>query len=111
MRISFPCAPENVDDLIAATMAEIEDIQKNGVSEEDLNKIKETQRRDREESLKTNGFWLGQLGAYYRNGADLDSFYEREKMLEALTSNDLKDAANKYLKMDNYVQVVLMPED
>jgi zinc protease len=111
MRISFPCAPENVDDLISATMAEIEDIKANGVSEEDLNKIKETQRRDREENLKENRYWLSQIGGYYRNHADLDGFYEREKMVEALTSDDLKAAANQYLNMENYVQIVLMPDE
>ena len=111
MRISFPCAPENVDDLISATMAEVDNIKANGVSEEDLNKIKETQRRDREENLKENRYWLSQIGGYYRNHADLDGFYEREKMVEALTSDDLKAAANQFLNMENYVQIVLMPEE
>ena len=111
MRISFPCGPENVNDLIAATMAEIENIKANGVSEEDLNKIKETQRRDREEGLKENRYWLSQIGGYYRNNADLAGFYEREKMVEVLTSDNLKDAANQYLNMENYVQIVLMPEE
>ena len=111
MRISFPCAPENVDDLIAATMAEIEKIKANGVSAEDLQKIKETQRRDREENLKKNRYWLGQISGYYRNHTDLDTFFDREKLVEDLTSADLKEAANKYLDMNNYVQVVLMPEE
>ncbi|RLD25176.1 MAG: insulinase family protein [Bacteroidetes bacterium] len=111
MRIGFPCGPENVDDLISATMAEIEDIKTNGVSEEDLNKIKETQRRDREENLKENRYWLGQLGGYYRNNSDLGGFYEREKQVEALTADNLKAAANKYLNMKNYIQIVLMPEN
>jgi zinc protease len=111
MRIGFPCGPENVEDLISATMAEIEDVKTNGVSEEDLNKIKETQRRDREESLKENRFWLGQIGGYYRNNSDLGGFYEREKQVEALTAENLKEAANKYLNMKNYIQIVLMPEN
>jgi len=111
MRISFPCAPENVEDLISATMGEINKIKKDGVSEEDLNKIKETQRRDREENLKKNRYWLSQLGGYYRNNSDLSEFYDREKLVEALTSNDLKAAANTYLNIENYVQIVLMPEE
>ena len=111
MTVRFPCAPENVEDLVAATMAEIENIKKNGVSEEDINKIKETQRRDREESLKTNGFWLGQLTAYYRNGSDLNGFYGYEKQIEALSSDDIMKAANDYLLLNNYAQIVLMPEN
>jgi len=60
-RISFPCAPENVSDLVAATFAEIDKIKKEGVSDEDLQKIKETQRRNREENLRKNRYWLSQL--------------------------------------------------
>ena len=111
MRISFPCAPENVEDLIAATMAEVEAIKTNGVTDEDLNKIKETQRRDREEGLKKNGYWLGQISAYYQYQNSLDSFFEYEKMIEALTPENIKAAANEYLDLENYVQIVLMPEE
>ena len=111
MRISFQCAPENTEDLILAAMSEIENIKANGVTDEDLNKIKETQRRDREEGLKENRYWLGQISGYYRNNSDLAGFYEREKLVEALTSDDLKAAANQYLNMENYVQIVLMPEE
>ena len=110
LSIRFPCAPENVDDLIAASMAEIEKIKANGVSDEDLNKIKETQRRDRAENLKTNNYWLGILSAYYRNGSNLDGFYEYEKQVDALTSADLQKAANELINMENYVQIVMMPE-
>lgn len=110
-RVSFPCAPENTDDLIAATMAEIEKIKTEGVSEEDVQKIKETQRRDREENLKKNNYWLGQISAYYRNGTDLNSFNEYDKQIEALTGKEIQEAAKKYLNINNYVQIVLMPEN
>ncbi len=109
-RISFPCAPENVDNLVSATFEEIKNIRENGVSDEDLQKIKETQRRHREENLKRNRYWVNQLNAYYNHNSDLDSFYEREKLVEALTSDDIIAAVNKYLKMNEYIKVVLMPE-
>lgn len=109
-RISFPCAPENVDNLVSATFEEIKNIRENGVSDEDLQKIKETQRRHREENLKRNRYWVNQLNAYYNHNSDLDSFYEREKLVEALTSEDIIAAVNKYLKMNEYIKVVLMPE-
>jgi len=81
------------------------------VTDEDLQKVKETQRRNREEDLKKNRYWLGQIGGYYYNGMDLDTFYESEELTNGVTSKDLQDAANKYIKMDNYVKVVLMPEE
>jgi len=110
-RISFPCAPENVSDLVAATFAEIDKIKKEGVSDKDLQKIKETQRRNREENLKKNRYWLSQLRAYYYNEIDLNTFYGSEELTEGITSDDLKAAANKYINMENYVKIVLMPEE
>lgn len=110
-RISFPCAPENVDDLVKAVFDEIELIKQEGVSDEDLTKIKETQRRDREEGLKQNRYWLAQLNAYYQNNTGLDTFFDREELTNTITSADLKNAAKKYLRMDNYIQVVLKPEN
>jgi len=110
-RISFPCAPENVSDLVAATFAEIDKIKKDGVSDEDLQKIKETQRRNREENLKINRYWLNQLRAYYYNQSNLNTFYESEELTEGITSDDLKAAANKYINMENYVKIVLIPEE
>ncbi len=110
-RISFPCGPENVDELVAATFDEIENIKKNGVTDEDIQKIRETQARNREENLKKNRYWLNQLKGYYSNSTDLETFFEREKLTEEVNSKDLQSAAKKYLKMDNYVKVVLMPEE
>jgi len=110
-RISFPCAPENVESLIKAVFDEINVIKKDGVTEEDLNKIKETQKRDREESLKQNRFWLSQLNYYYQFGTSLDTFYGREELIKTITSKDLQEGANKYLNMDNYVEVILVPEN
>lgn len=108
--ISFPCGPENVEELVAATMEEIKNIQENGVTRKDLDEIKEAQRIDRAENLKKNRYWLNQLNNAYYLGADLEKFYEYEDMIEKLTVKDIKEAANKYLSGENQVKVVLMPE-
>ena len=111
IRIAFPCGPENVDTLVKAVFDEIENVKKNGVSEEDIKKVQEAQRLDRKESLKQNRYWLNQLRSYYYNGSDLTSFYDYEKLIEELNSDDIKAAANKYFNMQNYVKAVLMPEE
>jgi len=72
--ISFPCGPENVNELKMAVYEEVKRIQKEGISEENVNKVKEDQRIDREVSLKQNRFWLSNLSGYYSNNTDLDTF-------------------------------------
>jgi zinc protease len=109
-RISFPCAPENAESLAAAALAELEKIRKNGISAEDLTKIKETQRNDRKQNLQQNGYWNGQLNAYYYNQSDLAGFHDFERFVEEVKPEDFKTAANKFIDMNRYVKVVLMPK-
>lgn len=109
-RISFPCSPENVDDLISATKEEIEKIKKEGVSEEDLNKIKETQLRGHKENLERNNYWISTLYSSYYNDLPLDRIKEYKSRVEALTSENIQKVANKYLTEDNYIELVLKPE-
>lgn len=109
--ISFPCGPENVDQLIEATFDEIKKVIKNGPTEEDVAKVKEQQKRSREENLESNRYWLGQVRAYVTNGRDFETFYDYEKNIEKLNAKDLKKIAKKYLNTDDYIQIVLMPEE
>ena len=109
--ISFPCGPENVEELTKAVYEEVERIKKDGISEEDLNEVKEAQRIDRKENLKKNRYWMSSLSGYYSNDRDISGFYEYEDMVEALTAKDLQGAAKNYLVDDNLIEIVLMPEE
>jgi zinc protease len=108
--IGFGCAPEKVDSLVSAVFVEIEKLKKNGATETDLAKVKETDRRERETQVKENAFWQGQVQSAYLNDEGKMEFMQFSKKLEALTSKDIKDAANKFFDMKNYIRVVLNPE-
>lgn len=110
MGASLPCGPENVDKLIAATLEEIEKIKNLGPTVEDLNKVKETWRQQHEVNLKENNYWARQLLQSVELGIDFRNVLSYEKRIALLTPSDVKDAANKYLDMKNYVQIVLNPE-
>lgn len=107
--INFTCSPENVDALIEATFAEIQKIQEEGISEEDLLKIKESQRRDWEINQENNQYWLGALKQAHFYGIDF-SQTNPQNFIENLTAADLQKAAQAYLKSDNYLQGILYPE-
>jgi zinc protease len=108
--VSLPCGPENVDKLIQAALGEIDKIKKNGPSAEDLNKVKETWRQQHEEHLKDNGYWARQLLESVEMASDPKEVLRYEDRLSSLTPIDLKETANRYMKMDSYIQVVLNPE-
>jgi zinc protease len=73
--------------------------------------VKEMQRREYETDLKENRFWLSSLRFYYFHGEDPRNIFELEKYIENLNSGAIKTAARKYLNQDNYVMVVLYPEE
>lgn len=108
--VTVPCGPENVDKLIAATLAEIEKVKTNGPSEEDLNKVKETWKQQYLVNIKDNNFWAQQLLHSVETESDPTRVLSYEKRVDALTTKDIKAIANKYLDMKNYVQIVLNPE-
>jgi zinc protease len=108
--ISFGSAPERVDELVKAAFQEMQVLKDSGATQADLTKVKETQLRARETSLRQNGFWLGQLEACYRDGIDPRDMLTYNRLVDSLTSTMVRDAARKFLRNDNYVQVSLFPE-
>lgn len=108
--ISIPCGPENIDQLISATLTEIEKVKTNGPSEGDLNKIKETWKQQHLVNIKENGFWARQLLHSVEIGADPNRLLSYQERVDALTPKDVQAVAKKYLDMKHYVQFVLNPE-
>ena len=70
----------------------------------------ETQRRERETDLKENGFWLQTLRFYDYNHEDPGQILDLETWIAGLDSDDIRNAARRYLDEQNYVQVALLPE-
>jgi zinc protease len=109
--IGFPCGPENVDKLIAAAMAEVDKLKTDGPTQQDIDKTKETQRLDYKENLEQNRFWLRSLESAWVKGSEPAKILKKQEMIDALDIESLKATANKYLKEEAKIQVVLMPEE
>ena len=109
--ISFPCGPDNVDGLVASSIDAIREIQNEGISEENLNKVKEAQRRDQELHWKTNGYWMNVLKTYHVNNYDYKEVNWLNQRIEELTAEDILQVAKKYLNPEEYIQIVLYPEE
>ncbi|HEX6135846.1 MAG TPA: insulinase family protein [Longimicrobiales bacterium] len=107
--VRFGSAPERADELTQAVMAEIRAFQTDGPTLEEVNEVREAQRRSRELSLKQNGFWLGGLVSAYQYGDDPREILEEARMTEALTPDAIRETARKYLDVDNYVHITLLP--
>ena len=110
INLALPCASENVDKVIAAMFVEIEKIKAEGVLPADLNKVKQNWLKERRIDLRTNSFWLNDLQDSVLYGTDMSRILSYEKRINEVTSEDVKQAAGRYLSTDNYVQAVMYPE-
>ncbi len=111
--VNFTCAPENVTKLTNAVYEEIEKIQKNGPTQVDLDKVKETQRRDIEKNVKENNYWLNGLRRIYTDKADPKGLLEASarQRIDALTIQDIQKASKKYLDLKkNRINFTMIPE-
>ena len=109
INVSFPCAPENVDTLTQGVYNEIERLQTSGPTAADLQKVKETMRREMETSLKENGYWLRTLERAYFMDEDPHEILDYEEVIDTLSVDKLQAMANKYFNFDRVVEVVLYP--
>ncbi|MBD3275460.1 MAG: insulinase family protein, partial [Candidatus Marinimicrobia bacterium] len=109
--VSFGCDPDRVEELTATVFQQIDSLKTVGTTDEYLTKVKEIRRRSYETNLKENGFWVGNLEFYYNHGQDPALILDYPALIDNLSLEDIQESANEYFDMDNYIKVVLLPED
>lgn len=108
--LNLPTGPENVDKVIAAAFAEINKMKTDGPSAADLEKVKLNWITRQQKSLRENRYWMSQLMGSVTQGRDPAHILRYEQRVRAITPQAVKLAAQRYLDMHNYVQVVMYPE-
>ena len=111
MVLQLPCGPENVDKLLTSANAEIDSIKAFGPSKADLDKVKKTWIEQYKVQIKENGYWSGRLQNILFEGATPQRIFDYEKNVNALTTDDIKAAANLLFDGKNVLQAVLYPEN
>ena len=107
---SMPCGPENVDKLTKALFELIKDAQEKGIDQKDLDKVKETWKKQYHVNLQSNDFWLSTLSNAWIDKNNPENILDYEQKVNAITTGDLQTAAKKYLTLNNMVKAVLYPE-
>jgi zinc protease len=110
MDIYFTCSPANRDTLVQATLNEIE-IMKGGITEENLEKVKKAWLKNRESSLKTNGYWRKLIEDQWTRGDDEKDFEKYEGQIQSITGKQLQKLARKYLNKKNHLEFILSPQN
>ena len=110
--IYYGCAPERVEELIDAVKSVFEEMRSTEASKENIDKVKEILKKEFERNSKENDYWLSVIQQYERTGRDIAFLKNYEKAIDKVSAKDIMNAAKKYLTYDeNFIRVVLMPED
>ncbi len=108
--IGFGCDPDRVEELTKTVFEAIEWIRTGEIDEIYLTKEKEILRRSLEKSRKENGYWLNEIALALRRKEDPGVLNRRERLIEQLDVDLIREAARRTLTQDEYIRVVLYPE-
>lgn len=109
-QITFGCAPENVDKLICSALDEIKRLKNDGPSQIDVDKWKAEFRRTLETQRQTNIYWLSKVSTYLQNDLSLTSSDFNNAIVDKITPQTVREAANLYFNDKNYIRLTLLPE-
>ncbi len=108
--ISIPCAPDNVDKLVAATLAEITRLEKEGVKPEEIQKEVESQRRAEEKDSKENGPWTWKLELVYREHEPFTRVADAASLIALVTPENVQKVGVKFVDPTKAVRFTMLPE-
>jgi len=108
--ISFDCKPADVQKLLQATRGIISETKKSGITASYVEKLKSERTRNLEELYRDNDFWLGRLVSAYKMGDDPRDILILPQLTRRVTSDNVRAAARQFLRDDQYVEAVLLPE-
>lgn len=113
--VQFKSSPQQADTLWAAAQAIISAFRTDGPTPDEVQKFVAQSRRATEVQIKTNEWWLEQLGDYAmpdggHAGRSMSEIPEWGKLLDALTPVMIRDAARRYFDPDRVARFVLLPE-
>ena len=112
--VYFTCDPVKTDELIVAAKEVLSNVRK-AISNEDLQKAKELNKKENEVAFKENNYWLRNIIGYEttdRGNEGMAFLNNYAANIDKVTVDDLLKLAVKYLNYENNcISVIQMPED
>ena len=110
VQIYCPVKPQLKDEALRLVRLDIDKIAAEGVTAEELDKVKKFELKSFNDKQRENGYWQGLIGSKVNWKKDTQKDYE--KTLQSLTSKDIQNfVKNVLLKQNNCITVSMLPED
>ena len=108
--IDFSAAPERIETLAAAALAEIERLRYKGPTSAEAGKVREAAMQHNNEQSHGNGYWASELEWHALTGWSIDSIAEHPNDAASVSLPMLIAACNRYLDGRRYVRVTRLPQ-
>ncbi|MFH1415288.1 MAG: phosphoglycerate kinase, partial [Elusimicrobiota bacterium] len=103
-------APEKTGEAIEALWTELENIYRNGFTEEEIERAKESIANGMIVSMQTNEEYADSMASSEVSGIGYDAYTKSRNRIMAVTPEDVQRVMRKYLTPDNYYMSVVAKE-
>lgn len=110
VQVGFTCDPARVDELINDVKEEMDKLVKEGVTDEEIQKVIAESTRSYEVNLKQNNFWHSSIAAYLQVGQDPADILNVESRIKNIDKKKVEKLAKKTLDAKKLSSFVLLPE-
>lgn len=108
IQTAFPMKPEMKDKVLEIIRQQIADMTEN-IAPDELARVKEYMVKSFTEGKERNGSWLGAITGWSRDG--VDTFNGNIEVINAITTDDIKQIMKEALSQGNYRTVILEPAE
>jgi zinc protease len=108
--VAFGSDPLRAEELRGVVFEELRELQGEGPSQEDVGKVVEGERRQRETNMQLNPYWAIQLIGAQASSQD-PRFLLNTATIDAVTIKSIQEDAQRYLNEDRVVIVTLLPTE
>ena len=110
LQIYCPVKPASKDEALRLVRLDIDKIAAEGVTAEELDKVKKYELKAFNDRQRENGYWQSLIGAKVNWNKDLQKDYEQT--IQNLSSEDIQNFVKKVLlKQNNCITVSMLPAD
>jgi zinc protease len=107
--ITFDCDPARANALKDIIYKELDNLMKNGPSQQNLDKSVSNMLKTREENKRHNAYWLGTIGRFYSYGINSNDPANYENIIKSFTVNDIKKIAVMMFKKPDVADLIFKP--
>lgn len=110
LTMQFDCDPDKADHLKSLIYAELDKLQKEAPTQEEMQKVINNMLKGREQSKNHNSYWLSAIVNYYINGINTTDPKNYEEILNNMKPKDVQKFLKSLMKGADIIDITFRPK-